>query len=181
MRRSGVVALAAVVVAGAGCGLVGGREDVSAALRARRLMVPVAGIAPADVPDTFDQPRDGGTRRHGALDIRAPYGTPVLSADDGAVLAVRDNRLGGRTLYATDPDGRFVYYYAHLARRRPDLRAGSALARGDVLGQVGTSGNADERAPHLHFQVLVRPADGRWWDGVPVDPRPFLVEAGTTR
>jgi len=178
-RAARAATLAVVLAATAGCGIFGRRDDVAAALRARRLMVPVAGVAPDDVPDTFDQPRDGGTRRHAALDIRAPYGTPVLSADDGAVLAVRDNRLGGRTIYVTDPDGRFVYYYAHLAMRSPGLHPGTSVARGDVLGRVGTSGNAE--VPHLHFQVMVRPRDGRWWDGRPIDPRPFLVEAGTAR
>lgn len=164
-----------------GCGLVRNRDAVTAALRARGLMVPVAGVDPADVPDTFDERRDAGRRRHRALDIPAPRGTPVVSADDGVVLAVRTSRLGGRSVYAADPDRRFVYYYAHLDRYRPGLRRGMALRRGDVLGAVGTSGNADRRGPHLHFQVLVYPSDGRWWHGEPVDPRPFFVHAGRAR
>lgn len=170
-------AILAALVAGslAGCGLF--RPDPLATLRARRLMVPVAGIEPAAVPDTFDAPRDGG-RRHAALDIPAPRGTPVVSADDGVVVAVRTNRRGGLTVYATDPDRVLVYYYAHLDRRRRDLRAGSVVARGDVLGWVGTSGNADRAEPHLHFQVMAYPADGRWWDGRPIDPRPYFASAG---
>jgi murein DD-endopeptidase MepM/ murein hydrolase activator NlpD len=171
-------ALAACLLAG--CSLFRGRTDVAAALRARDLMVPVAGVRPADVPDTFDERRDGGARRHGALDIPAPRGTPVVSADDGVVLALRTSRLGGRTVYASDPDRRFVYYYAHLDRRT-DLRPGTAIARGDVLGTVGTTGNADRREPHLHFQVTIYPESGRWWDGLAVDPRPFLMRVGRVR
>jgi murein DD-endopeptidase MepM/ murein hydrolase activator NlpD len=177
--RCGAAALA--VVALAGCGVFRRESDVGAALAARRLMVPVAGVRPADVPDTFVAPRDGGARRHGALDIPAPRGTPVVSTDDGMVLAVRTNRLGGRVVYATDPDRRFVYYYAHLDRPRDGLRPGTRLARGDLIGTVGTTGNADRREPHLHFQVLVHPGTDAWWDGRPIDPRPYLVATGVAR
>jgi len=131
--RLATMALAAGVVAG--CALVRGPDDVDRALRARRLMVPMAGVEPDQVPDTFDERRDGGGRRHGALDIPAPRGTLVVSADDGTVLAVRSSRLGGRTLYAPDPDRRFVYYYAHLDRHRPGLRQGTALARMQVASK----------------------------------------------
>lgn len=142
-------------------------------------MVPVAGVHPADVPDGFDETRDGGRRRHRALDIRARRGTPVVSADGGTVLAVGTSRHGGRSVYATDPERRFVYYYAHLDRYEAGLRAGVAVVRGQVLGEVGSTGNAPRTAPHLHFQVSVWPDDGRWWAGMPIDPRPFLVVPGT--
>ena len=174
-RRLVAVALGAAVVAG--CAF---RHDPAAALRKRRLMVPVAGLRPADVPDTFTDVRDGGTRRHQALDIPAPRGTPVVSADDGTVLAIRSSGRGGRTVYATDPDRRFVYYYAHLDRHRPELRKGATITRGQVLGAVGTTGNASPTAPHLHFQVMLWPDDGRWWAGRPIDPRPYLAIAGAT-
>jgi murein DD-endopeptidase MepM/ murein hydrolase activator NlpD len=94
----------------------------------------------------------------------------VLSADDGRVLRLQRNRLGGLTIWATDPTGRFVYYYAHLERYRSGLAAGEPLTRGCVIGYVGTTGNADRREPHLHFQVLV--------DDAPVDPRPCFASAG---
>jgi murein DD-endopeptidase MepM/ murein hydrolase activator NlpD len=142
------------------------------------LMVPVAGVDPGGVPDTFEDARDDGRRRHEALDIFAPRGTPVVSADAGVVLAVRESRHGGLTVYATDPDRRFVYYYAPLDRYRAGLRAGAMLARGDVLGAVGTSGNADRRAPHLHFQVTIVDDAGEWWNGRAIDPRPFFVRSG---
>jgi murein DD-endopeptidase MepM/ murein hydrolase activator NlpD len=172
------IAAALCVTALAACGPLRRRADWEAALRSRRLMVPIAGVRPEDVPDTFDDLRDGGKRRHHALDIFAPRGTPIVSADDGIVLAVGASRLGGRSIYATDPDGRFVYYYAHLDRHHPGLRAGAEIVRGQVLGEVGTTGNAPRTAPHLHFQVTIRRDDARWWAGTPIDPRPFLVAPG---
>jgi peptidoglycan LD-endopeptidase LytH len=156
---------------------------VSCALRprepdlcARGLVVPVAGVRPDDVPDTFASPRPGG-RIHHALDIPAPRGTAVVAADAGVVLVLRRSPRGGLTLWASDADRTFAYYYAHLDHYRAGVRAGTVVARGDVLGYVGTTGNADRAGPHLHFQVLRVPDDGRWWHGEPVDPRACLARA----
>lgn len=118
---------------------------------------------------------------HEATDILAPRGTPVLSADDGVVLRVSSNELGGITLYATDPSARFVYYYAHLDRYAKGIREGTRLSKGQVIAYVGTTGNASASAPHLHFQAM-RPGDARHvWDGTPIDVRPYLVEDGHRR
>jgi murein DD-endopeptidase MepM/ murein hydrolase activator NlpD len=143
-------------------------------------MVPVEGVEPARVPDTFAAARDG-ERLHHAVDIRAPRGTPVLAADDGSVLSLRTNALGGLTIYAIDGDRRFVYYYAHLDRYRDGLADGMLLAKGDVIGYVGTTGNAPPETPHLHFQVMRWPDDGKYWMGVPLDPRPHFVRRGQQR
>jgi peptidoglycan LD-endopeptidase LytH len=140
----------------------------------RGLLVPVAGIAVSQLSDTFDEGRDGG-RVHRALDILAPRGTPVLAADDGRVLRVRPNALGGNTVYTTDPEGRVVYYYAHLDAYQPGLTEGAAVARGDVLGIVGTTGNAPKDTPHLHFQVMRMPSDGKYWDGDAINPYPLFL------
>ena len=60
------------------------------------------------------------------------------------------------------------------------LAEGMKLAKGQVIGYVGTTGNAPRNEPHLHFQVM-RASDGRrWWDGTPVDPRPYFANPGTT-
>ncbi len=158
-----------------GCGLFR-HGPVGDALRARHLMVPVAGVAPGEVPDDFKASRGFG-RIHGAVDILAPVGTPVVAADAGRVLRLSRNRKGGITLYATDETERFVYYYAHLNGYRTGIAKGTRLARGDVIGYVGHTGNADRREPHLHFQVMVR-RDERWWNGDPVDPRPYFALAG---
>ena len=141
---------------------------------ARGLLVPVAGVAVSQLQDTFDEGRDDG-RVHRALDILAPRGTPVLAADDGRVLRVKPNALGGNTVYATDPEGRVVYYYAHLDAYRPGLVEGTTIARGDVLGTVGTTGNAPKDTPHLHFQVMSMPPDGRYWDGDAINPYPLFL------
>ena len=124
----------------------------------RGLLVPVAGVAVSQLSDTFDEGRDGG-RVHRALDILAPRGTPVLAADDGRVLRVRPNALGGNTVYTTDPEG----------------REGATVARGDVLGIVGTTGNAPKDTPHLHFQVMRMPSDGKYWDGEAINPYPLFL------
>jgi peptidoglycan LD-endopeptidase LytH len=161
------------------CALFRAHPPPEDTLRARALMVPVEGVSPAEVPDTFNVPR--GIRLHGAVDILAPRGTPVLSADDGRVLRLARSRKGGLTIYATDAGERLIYYYAHLAAYRDGIRKNTRLVRGQVIGYVGTSGNADRREPHLHFQVMLRPGDGRWWGGEPIDPRPFFVTPGRAR
>ena len=148
-------------------------------LRGRLLMVPVAGIAPERIPDTYQAARSGG-RVHRALDILAPRGTPVVSADDGRVYRVRSNALGGLTIYAVDTAERFIYYYAHLDAYRDGLREGMPLRQGDLLGFVGTSGNAPANTPHLHFQVM-RMRPDRYWDGAPLNPLPFLSFSGLVR
>jgi murein DD-endopeptidase MepM/ murein hydrolase activator NlpD len=154
-------------------GALSGSETVNYIL-GRGLLVPVAGVAVSQLSDSFDAGRDGG-RTHRALDILAPRGTPVLAADDGKILRVRPNTLGGNTVYATDPTGRVVYYYAHLDTYRSGLAEGATVARGDVLGYVGTTGNAPKDTPHLHFQVMSMPANGKYWDGEPINPYPLFL------
>jgi murein DD-endopeptidase MepM/ murein hydrolase activator NlpD len=169
-----------VVLAGAptlGRSAVSETEAVNYLLT-RALMVPVAGKTVPQLQDTFDEGRDGG-RVHRALDILAPRGTPVLAADSGRVLRVKTNALGGNTIYTTDPQSRIVYYYAHLDAYQKGLVEGLVIARGDTLGFVGTTGNAPKDTPHLHFQVMRMPPDGKYWDGEPINPYPlFLLQHG---
>jgi murein DD-endopeptidase MepM/ murein hydrolase activator NlpD len=148
-------------------------------LRARRLLLPVAGANMAKVEDTFNDGRDGGDRTHHALDILAPRGTPILSADDGRILRMTSNSLGGITMYTVDPENRLVYYYAHLDHYNDAMSPGRTIVRGDTLGFVGTTGNAPKDTPHLHFQVMRWPADGKYWNGEPIDPYDAL--GGLTR
>lgn len=166
-----------VVLAGAptplGRSAVSEEEAVSYVL-GRRLEIPVAGMTMSRLRDTFDEGRDGG-RVHRALDILARRGTPVLAADSGRILRVSVNALGGNTIYATDPLGRVVYYYAHLDAYQPGLAAGVTVTRGDTLGFVGTTGNAPKDTPHLHFQVMRMPPDGKYWDGEPINPYPLFL------
>lgn len=137
-------------------------------LRQRKLMVPVDGISLDRVENTYEAFRDGGARRHYAIDILAARGTPVLAADDGSILRMGFNALGGLTIYQIDHERRFVYYYAHLDRYASTIRDGSVVSRGDVIGYVGSSGNAQATTPHLHFQVLL--FRDRYWEGESVNP-----------
>lgn len=140
------------------------------------LLVPVQGVRPADLHDTFGDAR-GSERQHEALDIMAPAGTPVLAVADGHVEKLFDSERGGLTIYQFEPSGRWCYYYAHLQRYASGLAEGAQVRRGEVLGYVGSSGNADPAAPHLHFAVFELGPERQWWTGTPVNPYPLL--AGT--
>jgi murein DD-endopeptidase MepM/ murein hydrolase activator NlpD len=141
-------------------------------LRARSLTVPVDGIARSQLAQTFTDPRSG-SRVHEAIDILAPRNTRVLAAEDGTIARLFNSRAGGITLYQYDPTGKYVYYYAHLERYADGLAEGGALKRGQVVGYVGTTGNAPPNTPHLHFAIFEMTDAKRWWEGTPVDP--FLV------
>jgi murein DD-endopeptidase MepM/ murein hydrolase activator NlpD len=143
-------------------------------LRERQIIVPVANAPLNKIENTFDDPRDGG-RVHRAVDILAPRGTPILSADDGYVLRLSTSALGGICLYAADAEGRLVYYYAHMDHYHESMADGRRLAKGDTIGFVGTTGNAPKDVPHLHFQVMRMPADGHYWNGEPINPYDVLV------
>lgn len=149
-----------------------GHGDVIEDLKSRRLTVPVQGIAPSQLVQTFKDPRSG-SRVHEAIDILAPRNTPVLAVEDGKVARLFMSKAGGITLYQYDPSDKYVYYYAHLERYADNLKEGAEIRRGQVLGYVGTSGNAPPNTPHLHFAIFETTEPKRWWEGTPIDP--FLV------
>lgn len=134
----------------------------------RRLAVPVEGVRAGDLRNTFHEGRVG--HRHEAIDIAAPRGARVLAVDDGRLVKLFTSVPGGLTVYQFDPDERFAYYYAHLDRYADGLREGMALRRGDVIGYVGTTGNAAPDAPHLHFAVFRLGPEKQWWKGEAIDP-----------
>ncbi len=138
----------------------------------RAMIIPVAGVGPSAIRDMFNESR--GNRRHEAIDILAPKGTPVIATDDGVVKKLFTSKPGGLTVYQFDPDQRFCYYYAHLDRYAPGLHEGQLLRRGEVLGYVGTTGNAGT-TPHLHFALIRLDMDRRWWKGTYVNPYPYLI------
>lgn len=139
----------------------------------RSLIVPIAGLARADVRDMFDEGR--GDHRHEAIDIMAPRGTPIIATDDGVVKKLFTSAAGGLTVYQFDPDEAFCYYYAHLDRYAAGLHEGQQVRRGQLLGYVGSSGNASEDAPHLHFALIRLDPDKRWWSGTYVNPYPLFT------
>jgi murein DD-endopeptidase MepM/ murein hydrolase activator NlpD len=137
-------------------------------------LVPVAGIPASSLTSSFHEARGGGARRHEAMDILAPRGTPVLAAVDGRVVKLFLSAAGGLTIYQFDDDERHCYYYAHLDSYAPDLNEGQEVVRGQVIGYVGTSGNAPPGTPHLHFAIHRLGPEKRWWEGEPLDPIEFL-------
>lgn len=142
------------------------------------LLVPVEGVRPQALRRQFDEARSGG-RQHRAIDIPAQRGTPVLAATDGTIARLVKNELGGLTIYQRDPSGTRTFYYAHLQRYARGLAEGEEVRRGQVIGFVGSSGNAPEDAPHLHFAVMRHAADANWWEGEPIDPYDLLVVTRT--
>jgi len=141
-------------------------------LRHRSLMIPVRGIVSDDLVSSFEDAR-GSSRRHEAIDILAPRGTEVVAVEDGRVAKIFTSDAGGLTLYQYDPSETFVYYYAHLDNYASGLEEGMMLRKGDVVGAVGTTGNAPKNTPHLHFAIAKLDPDKRWWGGTALDP--FLV------
>jgi len=138
------------------------------------LIVPVVGVKRAELVDSWGQDRGGGERRHNAIDIMAPGGTPVVAAAAGRVEKLFQSGAGGTTAYVRSPDGAWSYYYAHLAGYAPGLAEGQAVRSGDPIGYVGDTGNAGAGNTHLHFAIS-RMRDGdRWWQGEPVNPYPIL-------
>jgi peptidoglycan LD-endopeptidase LytH len=145
------------------------QEDVEL-LRARALAVPVLGVARADLHDSFDDLR--GSHRHEGMDVPASAWTPVVAVDDGTVAQLFVSVAGGITIYHFDPTKTYAYYYAHLDRWAEGLHQGQPVQRGDVIGYVGTSGNAGGTA-HLHFEIAKLGSAKRWWEGTPINP--YLV------
>jgi murein DD-endopeptidase MepM/ murein hydrolase activator NlpD len=140
---------------------------------AAALGMPLPQLRAEQLQDTYDDPR-GSSRQHEALDLMAPAGTPVLAVADGRVEKLFTSDQGGLTIYQFEPSGRYAYYYAHLQRYAPGLAEGKALRRGEVIGYVGSTGNADPAAPHLHFAVFVLGPERQWWKGTPINPYPLL-------
>ena len=151
------------------------REVAVFTLRDRALEIPVAGVQRDDLHDTFFDSRGLGTRTHEALDIMAPRHTPVRATDDGTIVKLFYSQGGGgNTIYQFDPSQTFSYYYAHLDRYADGLHEGQTVRRGDTLGFVGSTGNASEDAPHLHFGIYRLTPDKRWWKGQPINPYAVL-------
>ena len=159
--------------------------EVERALRTNRpetivapsgLAIPVLGIRPGQLVDTYSQARAGGARVHDAIDILAPRGTPVIAAADGTVEKLYFSRGGGGiTAYVRSADGQWIYYYAHLDAYAPGLHEGQRIRRGDPIGAVGSTGNASAAGPHLHFAINRMGPNNRWWQGTPINPYPLLA------
>lgn len=144
-----------------------------------RLLVPVQGVRPDQLVDTYTAARSEG-RRHDAIDVAAKRGTPVLATANGVVLKLFQSVRGGTTLYQLAPDRRTIYYYAHLDRYAPGMAEGRVLRQGDLIGYVGNTGNAGAGNDHLHFEISTTSDPARYWAGTPQNPYP-LLRAGLSR
>jgi murein DD-endopeptidase MepM/ murein hydrolase activator NlpD len=142
-------------------------------LRQRRLQLPVRGATPDDLHDSFDETR-GSNRRHEAIDMLSARNTPVLAVEHGTIAKLFNSKAGGITVYQFDPSATYVYYYAHLERYAEGLKEGDQVRRGQVIGYVGTSGNAPKDTPHLHFAIFKLTEKKQWWEGTPLDPYKVL-------
>ena len=138
----------------------------------RDLEIPVRGVEENELYDSFDDAR--GRRAHQAIDIMAQRGTPVLAVEDGTIKKLFESKAGGLTIYHFDPSESFCYYYAHLDSYAHTLREGMAVKKGDVIGFVGSTGNAPKDAPHLHFAIFRLTNERQWWKGEPINPYPIL-------
>ena len=137
------------------------------------LIIPVAGVPPEQLIDTFDDARSEG-RLHDAIDIMAPAETPVLAAANGKILKLFQSERGGTTIYQLDQKGELVFYYAHLSRYADGLAEGKDVRQGDVIAYVGDTGNAGAGNFHLHFSVAAVSDPKRYWEGTSINPYPLL-------
>lgn len=146
------------------------------------LAIPVAGVKADQLLDTFTQARAGGARVHDAIDIMAPEGTPVVAAAPGKVEKLfLSEGGGGITAYVRSPDNLWSYYYAHLQGYAPGLAEGQEVRRGQLLGRVGFTGNANPEGPHLHFAINRMQPGEKWWQGSPINPYPLLAGKSVNR
>ncbi len=138
------------------------------------MVPPIAGLTVKDLFDTFDQMR--GASRHEAIDIMKPRGTPVRAVVPGVIAKLFLSKPGGNTIYLFDEQQMYCYYYAHLDRYAANLHEGQRVSPADVIGYVGSTGNANPAAPHLHFTIFRLGPEKRWWQGTAVNPYPVLLE-----
>jgi murein DD-endopeptidase MepM/ murein hydrolase activator NlpD len=145
-----------------------------AELRKHSLRLPVDSANVEAIKGGFAERRGGGARGHEAVDIVAPRSTPVRAVENGTIAKLFFSKAGGITIYQFDPTGQFCYYYAHLERYAAGLQEGQAVSAGDIIGYVGTTGNAPPNTPHLHFAIFQLTDQKRWWQGTPIDPYPVF-------
>lgn len=144
----------------------------------RNLMIPVLNVRATDLVDNFSDENTPGQKLHEAIDIMAPAGTSVLAAAPGRVERLFTSDAGGKTIYVRSEDQRTILYYAHLAEFAKGLQEGQRIRRGQRLGSVGSSGNADPDTPHLHFAILRTSPDAMWWEpATALNPYPLLAKS----
>ena len=127
-------------------------HDLFTPLNGGTLQMPVVGVEPYELSNSWGNARDGGKRKHKGIDIFAPKGTAVVAVADGIISYIGEQPKGGNCLWLTTEDGT-SFYYAHLDRWASGLYEGIEVRSGDLLGYVGNTGNARTTPSHLHFGV----------------------------
>ena len=137
------------------------------------LIIPVAGVRPEQLIDTFDAARSEG-RVHDAIDIPAAAETPVLAAAGGKILKLFQSERGGTTIYQLSADQKLIFYYAHLSHYADGLAEGNVVQQGQTIAYVGDTGNAGPGNYHLHFSIATVSDPKRYWEGSNINPYPLL-------
>ncbi|WP_174274947.1 M23 family metallopeptidase [Sphingomonas bacterium] len=145
------------------------------------LVIPVSGIRSEQLADSWGDARGDGTRAHHAIDIMAPRGTAVVAAAAGRVEKIFESRDGGHTVYVRRADPAWVDYYAHLDGYAPNLMQGMRIGQGQLIGAVGSTGDADPAAPHLHYEIKRMAVGEQWWQGIEINPYPILAGRPSAR
>lgn len=148
-------------------------QPVTQITQIKTLIIPVAGVTPDQLTDTFTASRSEG-RTHDAIDIMAPAETPVLAAADGQIQKLFQSERGGTTIYQLSADQKLIFYYAHLARYADGLSEGKQVRQGEVIAYVGDTGNAGAGNYHLHFSIAMASDPNRYWEGTNINPYPLL-------
>ncbi len=146
--------------------------DYVGELTSRHLVLPIEGLPVNQLSDSFADARGGA--KHEATDIMEPTGTPVHAIDEGNIVKLFTSKKGGLTIYQFDDSRKYCYYYAHLDRYAPNIREGMLVRAGDVIGYVGSTGDANAAAPHLHFAISLLDPDKKYWKGTALNPYPVL-------
>jgi murein DD-endopeptidase MepM/ murein hydrolase activator NlpD len=137
------------------------------------LIIPVPGVKPEQLIDTFDAARSEG-RVHDAIDIPAAADTPVLAAADGKIVKLFQSERGGTTIYQLSADEKLIFYYAHLSHYVDGLTEGQLVRQGQQIAYVGDTGNAGAGNYHLHFSIAITSDPKRYWEGTNINPYPLL-------
>ena len=127
-------------------------EEELAELFTTDFPLPLEAFDRAKYRDTFLAKR-GKHKKHHAIDLPAPRGTPVVAVADGSIERLGRDKRGGKVVYLRDATGKYTFFYAHLARHEKGLKPGDHVVKGQRLGDVGSTGHVIG-GPHLHFAIF---------------------------
>ena len=136
--------------------------------------LPIDNLQASQLYDSFNDARGGS--KHEATDIMEPVGTPVRAIDEGNLVKLFTSKKGGLTIYQFDNSRKYCYYYAHLDRYADNIKEGMLVRAGEIIGYVGSTGDANAASPHLHFAISLLDPDKKYWKGTPLNPYPLLVK-----